>query len=122
MTVAARPELAWEYLSDVGNLPEYMDSMTSAEPAGRDAVHVTAETPGGRQEGEAWFRTEDAARRLEWGSEGASDYHGWLTVVPAGAGCLVSLGIDMDREDEDDSIGRTLANVQRLLEGRAATP
>jgi len=60
---------------------------------------------------------DDDARRLEWGSENPdNDYTGWLTVQPDGAGCVVELGLHMQRADEDDSVGTTLANVRRILE------
>ena len=77
ITVTSSPERTFDYLSDVGNLPRYMDSMTSAERTGPEEVHVTAVVPDrGPEEGEAWFRTDPATRRVEWGSEGSSDYHG----------------------------------------------
>jgi len=108
----------FDYLSDVGNLPRYMDSMTSAERTSAEEVHVTAEVPGGgHQEGEAWFRTDPERRRIEWGSEGSSDYSGWLEVdeEPQG-GSVVRLGLDMVHEDVDDSIGRTLGNLKAQVE------
>ena len=44
------------YLSDIRNLPRYFTAMTSAEPAGQDAVRVAADLNGTTREGEAWFR------------------------------------------------------------------
>ena len=42
----------FDYLCDVRNLPRYFSAMTSAEPAGGDAVRVVADLggthPGGR--------------------------------------------------------------------------
>lgn len=99
--------------------------MTSAEPTGDgEEVHVTAEVPDhGTEEGEAWFRTDTSARRLEWGSEDdEKDYHGWLTVASgdgsgADTGSTVTLGIHMHHDDEHDSIGATLERIRTQLDG-----
>jgi hypothetical protein len=76
----------FDYLSDIENLPRYFDSMTSAEPAEDDAVRTTANVDGQKVEGEAWFRVDDDARRIEWGSEGPNDYSGWLRVADGNDG------------------------------------
>lgn len=118
--VSAGPDRTFDYLSEVSNLPRYMDSMTSAEKTAPEEVHVTAEVPGGgHQEGEAWFRTDADQRRIEWGSEGSSDYSGWLQVDtdPQGSGSVVRLGLEMVHEDVDDGINRTLENLRRQVEG-----
>jgi uncharacterized membrane protein len=75
-TVEAPAGALFGFLADVGNLPRYFEQMTSAEPAGAEAVRVTAEVDGREQEGEAWFRVDQEAKRVEWGSEGPNDYHG----------------------------------------------
>ena len=119
ITVASSPTRTYDYVSDVGNLPRYMDSMTSAERTGPEEVHVTAVVPDrGTEEGEAWFRTEPASRRVEWGSEGSSDYHGWLQVDddPGTGGSLVRLGLHLVRDDADGSLDRTLEALRTQVE------
>src|SRR3954471_5943064 len=89
ITLTTDADTAFRWLSDVRNLPKYFSSMTSAEPTGDgEEVHVTAEVPDhGTEEGEAWFRTDTSARRIEWGSEDdEKDYHGWLAVAAGGGG------------------------------------
>jgi len=54
--------------------------MTSAEPAGPDAVQVVANVHGSTREGEAWFRVDRERLHLDWGSEGQDKYHGHLDV------------------------------------------
>lgn len=127
VTLTTDPDTAFGWLSDVRNLPKYFDSMTSAEPTGEgEEVHVTAQVPAHdgkpatEQEGEAWFRTDESARRLEWGSEDPGhDYHGWLEVAPSsdGTGSEVTLGIHMQHDDVDDSIGTTLERIRTQLDG-----
>jgi uncharacterized membrane protein len=69
--VDAPADQLFGYLSEVGNLPRYFTAMTSAEPAGGDAVRVTADLNGTTREGEAWFRIDQERRHLDWGIRGA---------------------------------------------------
>ena len=121
-TVEASAGALFDFLADVGNLPRYFERMTAAEPAGGEAVRVRAEVDGRVQEGEAWFRVDTDARRVEWGSEGPSDYSGWLDVTDEGAGrSTVAVHVSTERvEDRPDEINqgidRTLGNVRRLVE------
>ena len=63
----------FDYLADIGNLPNYFSAMTSATPAGDESVRFVAEVDGDTQEGEAWFRVDRERQFLAWGSEGTSD-------------------------------------------------
>ena len=79
--VAADADKVYAALADVSNLPHYVPQMTSAKPHDGDKVTVEARYDGHTQHGEAWFKTDDEQRKIEWGAEG-SDYHGWLQVEP----------------------------------------
>jgi ribosome-associated toxin RatA of RatAB toxin-antitoxin module len=86
-TVEAPAGALFEFLADVGNLPRYFEQMTAAEPAGGEAVRVTAVVDGREREGEAWFRVDREAKRVE------------------------------DRPEEiNQGLDRTLGNVKRLVE------
>ena len=121
-TVEAPAGTLFEFLADVGNLPRYFEQMTAAEPAGGEAVRVTAEVDGREREGEAWFRADQERQRVEWGSEGPNDYHGWLDVTDESGGrSTVAVHVSTVRvEDRPDEINqgleRTLTNVRRLVE------
>ena len=124
-TVEAEPDAVYSYLADVSHLPDYFPMMTAAEKVpGEDAVRTTAvlePEEDGRDEdegertvhGEAWFRTSDDERRIEWGSEGSSDYHGEIRVEPDGAGSRISLLVHTheDHEGIDESLGRSLDSI-----------
>src|SRR3954451_17266187 len=77
--VAAPADKVYAALADVRNLPRYVQQMTSAEPHDGDQCTVEARYVDHTQHGEAWFKPDDAQRRIEWGAAG-SDYHGWLQV------------------------------------------
>lgn len=113
----------FDYLCDVRNLPRYFSAMTSAEPTGGDAVRVVADLGGTTREGEAWFRADRERRRLEWGSEGPNDYHGYLDVTGDGTTSAVTVFLHTERHDSgeiDQGIMDTLAAVGRLVEAGPA--
>ena len=66
-TVNADERALFDYLSDIGNLPDYVARMTSARPGDRQEVHTTAQTPDGQHVGAT------PAHRIAWGSEGPHD-------------------------------------------------
>ena len=86
-------------------------------------MHTTAvidppDQPEREVRGEAWFRADDDAKRLEWGSEGENDYHGSLTVslqrqrAPSSPWQLHS---QSEHEGVDASIDETLEKIDSLL-------
>lgn len=79
--VSVPPQALFDYLSEVRNLPRYFAWMTAAEPGDGAAVRTTATMPDGTEvHGDAWFRVDQNAQRIEWGSEGAQR----LRRAPAG--------------------------------------
>lgn len=111
------------YLSDISHLPRYFPAMTSAEPAGKNAVRVVANLNGTTREGEAWFRVDRERRHLEWGSEGPNDYHGSLDVDGDGRTSSVAVFLHTERHDSggiEQGIADTLAAVKRLVEAGPA--
>lgn len=122
--IEASAETVFDFVSDVENLPRYFDRMKSAEPADGEAVHVTAQVAGHSVEGEAWFRTHADRRRVEWGSEGPSDYAGELDVDGGGPTSRLTVRLHASHgEDEEIETGleQTLVNVKRQVEsGRAS--
>lgn len=124
-TIRRTPDEVFTYLSDVGNLPEYFESMQSAEPAEGEAVHVTALVEGHRREGEAWFRVDADRRTVAWGSEGPNDYNGELAVSPEGDDSAVTVSLRTERADGPGisaGLEGTLANIKRILDGSSTEP
>ena len=121
-TVSLPPAALFEYLSDVANLPRYFARMTSAERGEGEEVRTTAKMPDGTEvQGRAWFRVDESAQRLEWGSEGGSDYSGSLDVRASGDGSEVSVSLNTSRTHEGDpevqhGIEETLASIKSQAE------
>ena len=122
-TVDAGSQALFDYLSDAGNLPQYFSRLTSAVPGEGEEIKTTAKMPDGPEvQGDAWFRVDAAAQRIEWGSEGPSSYHGHLEVSSTGdSSSSVEVHVHTTRVDDgdqvaQDSITETLANTKRLVE------
>jgi len=88
-----------------------MDLVVDA--AGR--VEVEARYEGRTQRGEAYFRADEGAHRVEWGSEGG--YRGWMTVEADGDGSMLTLGLHTTHiEHADHDVAATLDAIRRLVE------
>ena len=119
-TIRRSPDEVFTYLSDVGNLPEYFEAMQSAEPAEGEAVYVVALVEGVERKGEAWFRVDADSRSVSWGSEGPNDYHGELSVEPAGDDSSVTVTLHTQNADGPGitaGLTGTLANIKKILDG-----
>lgn len=114
----------FDYLSDVGSLPDYFDRMTSARPTDGAAVQTTAKLPDGTEvEGEAWFRVDADAMALSWGSEGPNDYHGHLEVSGDDDGSIVTVTLNTVRAETEQiqrGLEETVANISRRISANRA--
>lgn len=114
--VAASPDRVFSALAEVDNLTRYVPQLTGAERLDGDKLRVRARYEGHTQEGDAWFRTDEAERRIEWGAPG-SDYHGWIQVNPEREGSRLTLFLSTARGDARDSeVMGTLDAIRRLVE------
>ncbi len=126
-TVAAPAQVLFDYLAKIGNLPDYFPRMRVATPvAGGEAVYTEAELPDGRVvSGEAWFRVDREALRIEWGSQGPNDYHGELEVTPLDSECQVRVLISTARVESDEveaGVDQTMARIKHSVETAPAEP
>jgi uncharacterized membrane protein len=126
ITVDGSGEELFRYLSDVRNLTDYFPRLSSAEPGPGDEVKTTANLPDGRVvSADAWFRVNEDARRIEWGSTGPSHYSGYLHVVESHDGSRVELHLHTEHAADGDAdvqhdIDETLRNIERLIQHRGA--
>ncbi len=116
--VAASPEAVFEVLRKGDNLVEFVPQLTAISPAEGDTVEVEARYEGHTQHGEAWLRTDEQSRRVEWGVPGGS-YHGSLVVEPDGEGSKLVLKLTTPHDhDVDKDVVGTLDAIRRLLEAQ----
>lgn len=116
----------FDYLSDIANLPQYFARMTSARSGQGEEVKTTAKMPDGSEvAGDAWFRVDQAAQRIEWGSEGPSEYSGYLDVRAAGDGSadisevevhLHTTRVQPGDQQVQDGVEETLSNIKTQAE------
>jgi uncharacterized membrane protein len=117
--VAAPPDRVFAALADVGNLPRYVPQVTAAERIDDEKVRVQARYEGHTQEGEAWFRSDESQRRIEWGAL-QGDYRGWLEVDEDAGGSRLTLFLATAHGDAPDSeVMGTLDAIRRLVEAEA---
>jgi uncharacterized protein YndB with AHSA1/START domain len=132
-TIDAPPEEVFAWLSDVGNLPEYLPPWwpprrrvppPRASPARGSGRRSS--TPGEERrtfDAEGYLAVDERERRMEWGAEAGRDYSGWLTVANRGEGnseVVVHLSFG-ERSVEPEMQGRVPEGRDPLAEGISAT-
>ncbi len=115
--VAADPDRVFAALAKPDNLVRLVPQLTKIEPQEGDRVEVEARYEGRTQQGEAYLRTDESSRRLEWGTE--RGYSGWMSIEPDGDGSMLTLGLQTARVDHaDQDVGATLDAIRRLVEAQ----
>jgi uncharacterized membrane protein len=118
--VAAPADELFDYLSQVENLPNYFERMTSATDNGDGTITVSADIGDRVVEGEAWFEVDHATRTLSWGSEGPNDYSGQLQVTGDETSVVeVTLRTERVGDDEiQEGLEHTVAAIKLIMESR----
>jgi len=113
--VAAPPDRLFAALSDPGKLIRFVPQLTKVTAHDGDQVEVEARYDGHTQQGGAYFRADEAARRIEWGTP--SGYQGWMTVESDDEGSMLTLSLHTTHVDHaDHDIGATLDAIRMLVE------
>ena len=116
--VATSPDRLFAALSQPGDLTKFVPQLTMVVPQEGDIVEVEARYGGHTQRGEAYFRADAGARRVEWGTEGG--YTGSLAIEPDGDGSMVTLSLHTTHTDHaDQDVAGTLDAIRRLAEAKA---
>jgi hypothetical protein len=115
--VAAAPDAVYSAIADVSNLPKFVPQMTGARESGDGHVEVDARYQGQEQHGQASFKADGHARRIEWGSD--SGYHGWMQVDADGDGSRLTLFLDTPHPGiTDHDVEATLDAIRMLVESQ----
>jgi hypothetical protein len=113
--VAAPPERVFAVLAEPGGLSRFVPQLTRISPHDGDRVEVEARYDGRAQRGDAYFRADDSARRIEWGTD--RGYSGQMSVEPDGDGAMLTLSLHTVHVDHaDHDIAATLDAIRRLVE------
>jgi carbon monoxide dehydrogenase subunit G len=113
--VAATPEGVYAAISNPANLSRFVPQVTAVRTVSEDQVEVDARYEGKTQHGEAYFRTNEESRRIEWGA--ASGYEGWMQVDADGDGSRLTLHLHTTHGTESDhDVAATLDAIRMLVE------
>jgi uncharacterized membrane protein len=135
LRVEANADEVFGFVSDAGNLPDYLPTVRQAEAQGGERVRVKGNAAGREYDSDGFFRVDAGRRRMEWGSDGESEYRGWLEVKEAdGGACDVTVSLsftprpDQARQFEEQTgdrdrtirqgIETALASIKNICEGR----
>jgi len=124
-TISASPDHVYDYVSTPQNLAAYVATLRSVDPLPGHRLRVAAEVGGRREEGEAEFAADPAARRIDWHGSDRSRYRGWLAVAPSGAdAALVTIHLSTETGDErqaiESAIVDTLSNIRAQVGASSA--
>jgi uncharacterized protein YndB with AHSA1/START domain len=115
--VAADPDRVFAALRDPATLAGFVPQLTKVDQRGDDRVEVEARYDGRTQRGDAYFRADDAGRKVEWGTE--RGYRGWLAVEADDDGSMLTLGLHTTHvEHADHDVAATLDAIRRLVEAQ----
>jgi hypothetical protein len=113
--VAADQDRLFAALAEPANLARFVPQLTRISRRDGDRVEVEARYEGRTQRGEAFFRADEEARRVEWGAAGG--YKGWMSVEADGDGSMLTLGLHTTHiEHADHDVAATLDAIRRLVE------
>ena len=123
----------FRFVSDIKNLPKYLPTVSGAHPQPDERVAVDGKANGHPYSSDGWFKVDQAARTMTWGSDGENDYSGKMAVSGQGDTCTVSCSLQftptgpikesMDRNQGGPSAAMTdglkasLASIKEICEG-----
>ena len=119
--VAAPADELFDYLSQIENLPNYFERMTSVTDNEDGTISVSADLGDRVVEAEAWFEVDRDAKTLSWGSEGPNDYTGQLSVTGTGSNSVVEVTLRTERaggEEIQEGVEQTVAVIKLIMESR----
>jgi hypothetical protein len=111
-TIPVPPDRLYRAIAEIGNLSKLIPPITSVRQTDPEHVEVAALYEGHERQGDAWLRTDEQARRVEWGSD-AHPYRGWLQVDPEGDGSRLTLHLTTsDVDDIEEYVTSTFESIR----------
>ncbi len=131
--VSAAPDAVFRFVSDIGNLPKYLPTVHEAHSHPHERVEVGGKANGHAYESAGWFKVDQAARSMTWGSDGSNDYSGRMAVSGEGSKSKVECSLQFtptgavkDSMDQNqggpsaamtDGLRASLASIKEICEG-----
>ncbi len=79
--VATSADAVFAFISKISNLPQYLPTVQGAHAHGADRVEVDGKANGHQYASAGWFKVDQDARSMSWGSDGQNDYAGRMAVT-----------------------------------------
>lgn len=122
IVVEAPPAEVFRFVSLAGNIPQYVPFIQRVTLEG-DRIAVLAEPAKQQRELSGFFRVNEERRRIDWGTDGAPPYRGFLEVRDAGGGRRAELTVELSIERRDDTsvrqaLRQCVEAIKRLVEER----
>jgi len=128
--IAANPDKVFDFVADMNNLPQYLPTVHNATLESQDRIRIQGEAAGHKYDDTGYFRANKESHKLEWGSDGESNYSGWLKVdqgedtsstnlsvhISCGESVKKPEGVDWDNV-MNEGINKTLQSIKNLCEG-----
>ncbi len=102
LEINADPDHIFSFVSHPHNLPQYLSTVHHAEPLENGKIRVTGEAAGHKYDSDGPFKVDRSARRMEWGSDGENQYHGWMTVAPTSTSATVTVHLSFTPKPEQE--------------------
>lgn len=119
VSVNAAPQSVFDFVSRIENLPKYLPTVKQAESAGPGRVRVTSVVQGESRTQDGRFEATAPDQRLQWGSDGDKDYHGWMEIQDSGNGqsnVTVHLHLNPPPQDAQDIQQRTGDSFEQQMQ------
>lgn len=128
--IAANPDKVFDFVADINNLPQYLPTVHKATLESDDRIRIQGEAAGHKYDDTGYFRADKESRKLEWGSDGESNYSGWLKVDQGEDTSSTNLSVHISYGDSNkkhegvdwdnvmnEGISKTLQSIKNLCEG-----
>jgi uncharacterized membrane protein len=136
-TINALPDHVFAFVSDLNNLPQYLPTVQRVQAESGNRIRIQGQMPGENYNETGFFYVDPQNQRMEWGSDGANGYQGWLQVQPiSGNACEITVHLSFDPQGEslrkmdqrsgdrtqaiNDGLEKTLQSIKKLCEGRVS--
>lgn len=101
--VQCHAQQVFEFVSNVSNLPRYLPTVQKAMPQGDERVRVQGVAGGHQYDSDGFYHVDKSRKRMEWGSDGESQYRGWLEVKDSGNGTTATVTAHLSFEPRPDT-------------------